>query len=83
MAPELLATDKLRCLPLLAVLLLLFLLLSLLFVNQESLGVIMATVGAALAADLPPGCKRTLYLCDDGKDPDKKQYIHRLGPQAV
>jgi hypothetical protein len=43
----------------------------------------MATVGAALSADLPPGVQRTLYLCDDGKDPDKKNYISRLGNQAV
>jgi hypothetical protein len=45
---------------------------------QESLGTIEATVQAALDADMPPSCKRTLYLCDDGKDKEKKAYIETL-----
>jgi hypothetical protein len=35
-------------------------------------------VKAALDADMPPSCKRTLYLCDDGKDKEKKAYIETL-----
>jgi hypothetical protein len=46
--------------------------------SQESLGTIEATVQAALDADMPPSCKRTLYLCDDGKDKEKKAYIETL-----
>jgi hypothetical protein len=44
--------------------------------------VIGATVGAALAAAVPPGFTRTVYLCDDGKDPEKTAYIASLGPAA-
>lgn len=50
---------------------------------QESLGTIQATVGAALAAEVPPGCSRVVYLCDDGKDPEKRKYIEGLGDAAV
>lgn len=45
---------------------------------QESLGTIEATVQAALDAEMPPSCKRTVYLCDDGKDKEKKAYIETL-----
>lgn len=34
---------------------------------KEDLGVISATIDAAMSAALPPGVERTLYLCDDGK----------------
>lgn len=33
-----------------------------------------ATAIAAAAADLPAGMQRTIYLCDDGADPLKKQW---------
>lgn len=50
---------------------------------KESMATIMATVGAALQADLPAGCQRTLYLCDDGNNPEKAAFVRKLGPQAV
>ena len=34
---------------------------------KEDIAIVGATIEAALAADLPPGATRTLYLCDDGK----------------
>lgn len=40
------------------------------------------TVTAALAAEVPPGVSRTLYLCDDGKDPAKAAFIASLGDEA-
>ena len=39
---------------------------------REDLELVQATVVAAMAAALPPGCKRTVYLCDDGRDPAKQ-----------
>jgi hypothetical protein len=54
------------------------LLLLLLLLIQESLGTIEATMQAALDAEMPPSCKRTVYLCDDGKDKDKKVYVETL-----
>ena len=50
---------------------------------QEPLSTIQATVGAAITAELPPGCTRVIYVCDDGKDPAKEAYIETLGPGAV
>lgn len=50
---------------------------------KEGLQVVMSTVGAALEADLPPGTQRTIYLCDDGKDPEKAAFIGKLGSKAV
>jgi hypothetical protein len=44
---------------------------------------IKATVGAALAAEMPPSCSRVIYLCDDGKDAAKREYIASLGDSAV
>lgn len=49
---------------------------------QESLEVITNTVTAALAAEVPPGVTRILYLCDDGKDPAKSEFIASLGDEA-
>jgi endoglucanase len=43
---------------------------------KEELSVIAATVQAALDADLPPGARRTVYLCDDGNSPDKRAWIN-------
>jgi hypothetical protein len=50
--------------------------------RQESLEVITNTVTAALAAEVPPGVTRTLYLCDDGKDAAKRAFIATLGDEA-
>lgn len=36
---------------------------------KESLELFQATVNACLNAELPTGCRRTVYICDDGKDP--------------
>jgi len=44
--------------------------------------VITNTVTAALAAEVPPGVTRILYLCDDGKDPAKREFIASLGDEA-
>lgn len=49
---------------------------------QEDLTVITNTVTAALAAEVPPGVQRTLYLCDDGKSEEKRAFIASLGPEA-
>lgn len=40
--------------------------------------VLCQTVAAALAAPLPKHCRRTVYLCDDGKDGDKKRFVEGL-----
>lgn len=40
------------------------------------------TVTAALAAEVPPGVQRTVYLCDDGKSEEKRAFIASLGPDA-
>ena len=42
---------------------------------KEDLDIIQKTVLAALDATLPAGCARTVYLCDDGKDPEKREWI--------
>ena len=34
---------------------------------REDLEIVQRTVLAALDADLPAGCGRTVYLCDDGR----------------
>jgi hypothetical protein len=40
---------------------------------QEALKLqIRTTAQAVLAAHVPPGCRRTVYVCDDGKDPVKR-----------
>ena len=44
---------------------------------------IQLTVKAAAAAILPSGCTRTIYLCDDGKDNEKQEYIRSLGAGYV
>lgn len=44
---------------------------------------IQLTVQAAAAAILPYGCSRTIYLCDDGKDNEKQEWIKSLGKGFV
>ena len=36
-----------------------------------------------MAAILPYGCTRTIYLCDDGKDNEKQEWIKSLGSGFV
>ena len=38
---------------------------------KESVSIVAKTCKAAHDALLPAGCHRTIYLCDDGKDPQK------------
>ena len=40
------------------------------------------TVMAAYDAVLPAGCQRTIYLCDDGKDPKKRKFCDGIGPDV-
>lgn len=37
---------------------------------------------AAYDAPLPAGCARTIYLCDDGKDPLKRKFCDKMGPEV-
>ncbi|KAI7842235.1 hypothetical protein COHA_004148 [Chlorella ohadii] len=46
---------------------------------KEPLDVIQKTVTAALVAPIPTNCSRTVYLLDDGRDVEKKKFIHSLG----
>lgn len=50
---------------------------------KEGLDVVENTLRAALAADLPDNTTRTIYLCDDGADPDKMDLCHELGNEVV
>ncbi|KAI8463461.1 MAG: glycosyl hydrolase family 9-domain-containing protein [Monoraphidium minutum] len=49
---------------------------------KESVATVAATLKGALSADLPPGTTRTVYLCDDGGDPEKELLVEALGPEA-
>ena len=46
---------------------------------KEELEICQRTVLAAAAAPLPAGCRRTVYLCDDGRDKLKRDWIRSLG----
>jgi len=35
---------------------------------------IVRKIQAAWNAKLPAGCDRTIYLCDDGKEPSKRKW---------
>ena len=52
-------------------------------VYKESLEIVTKTISAALAAALPAGCGRTVYLCDDGRDPAKRRWCEAAGPEVV
>jgi endoglucanase len=41
---------------------------------RESLEIVARTCQAAWNAKLPAGCDRTIYLCDDGKEPSKRKW---------
>jgi len=49
---------------------------------KESLDIVAKTLEAALAAELPAGCARTVYLLDDGKQRDKRKWCAAAGPGA-
>ena len=44
---------------------------------KESLEIVAKTLTAALGAELPGGCSRTVYLLDDGKQRDKRKWCAR------
>ena len=50
---------------------------------KEELDIVQKTVIAARTAILPEGVLRTVYLCDDGKDPEKRAWVNSLGPDVV
>jgi hypothetical protein len=45
---------------------------------KEPLEVIQKTLLAAMYAPLPLGCRRTVYLLDDGRDADKRAFVRAL-----
>lgn len=52
-------------------------------VLQEPLGVLRATLEAVLETAMPPGCTRSVYLCDDGADPQKRTYVATISHLGV
>ena len=51
---------------------------------KESLDILRRTVVAARDAPLPLGCAgKTVYLCDDGRDPKKRKWVDALGDPGV
>lgn len=52
-------------------------------VYKESLDIVAKTISAALAARMPRGCGRTVYLCDDGKDAAKRRWCEAAGDDVV
>jgi len=50
--------------------------------NAEDIAIVRRTVMAAYDAVLPAGCQRTIYLCDDGKDPKKRKFCDGIGPDV-
>lgn len=50
---------------------------------KEDLSIIRRTILAAHNAHLPKGCKRTVYLCDDGKDEKKRKFIDKLDSEHI
>ena len=53
---------------------------------SEPLAIVQRTVLAARRAIVPEGCEVTIYLCDDGKQQEKRRFCDSLnassGPQA-
>lgn len=43
---------------------------------KESLAIVRRTISAARKAHIPGGCRVTIYLCDDGKDPLKRDFCN-------
>ena len=50
---------------------------------KEELAIVQKTILAARTAILSEGIARTIYLCDDGKDPEKRAWVNSLGPDVV
>ncbi len=50
---------------------------------REKLDMVQCTVIAALTADLPAGTARTVYLCDDGNDPEKRAWAETLAGRGL
>ena len=44
---------------------------------------VQCTVIAALTADLPAGTSRTVYMCDDGNDPEKRAWAETLAGRGL
>ena len=50
---------------------------------KEDTSILQRTCACALACQMPPGCSRTVYLCDDGKSPEKRKWcVYRIGPAS-
>ena len=49
---------------------------------KEDLAIVRRTIMAAYDAALPTGCARTIYFCDDGKDPKKRKFCDQIGPEV-
>ena len=41
------------------------------------------TIMALREAELPEGCTRTIYMCDDGKDPLKHDWVESLPEDVI
>ena len=50
--------------------------------HAEDIAIVRRTVMAAYDAVVPAGCQRTIYLCDDGKDPKKRKFCDGIGPDV-
>jgi endoglucanase len=54
---------------------------------SEPLAIVKRTVLAARRAHMPQGCTLTIYLCDDGKQADKRKWVESLadsaGPEVI
>lgn len=49
---------------------------------KEPLEIVGRTATAALDAELPRTCQRTVYLLDDGKDPAKRKWCMQMGAES-
>lgn len=50
---------------------------------KESIQILQLTIMGLLEAVLPENCTRTIYMCDDGKDPLKRDWVDSLGPEVI
>lgn len=50
---------------------------------KESLELVGKVVQALYNGLLPDGVARTIYLCDDGKDPKKRKWCEQMGPEII
>lgn len=51
--------------------------------GAEDIDIVRRTIMAAYDAPLPVGCQRTIYVCDDGKDPKKRKFCDKMGPEVL